>query len=118
MTPEEIKAKVQGAHVKALENRNVWRQRSSGIHDLFRDVKLYGREAGIDFAETHLDRIVQEAVETAGCRDPALEMMVHGFGRAALDGMAHALRELTALKVEVHRTTVRLVWAEMSPGLV
>lgn len=114
MTPEEIKAKVQEAYVRALADHNVQRQRyqSSGIDDLFRDVKLYGREAGIDFAETNLDRIVQEAIETAQCKAPALEMTVYGFGRAALDGMAHALREFTDLKVEVHRTTtVRLIWA-------
>lgn len=112
MTSEEVNAKVKEAYAKAQENRNVQRQRiSSSIHDLFRDVKLYGREAGIDFAETHLDRIVHEAIETAGCRAPALEMTVYGFGRAALDGVAHALRELTALKVEVQGTTIRLIWA-------
>lgn len=118
MTPEEVKAKVREAYGKAQKNRNVWWQRNSGINDLFRDVKLYGREAGIDFSKTHLDKIVHEAVETAGCGVPALEMTIHGFGRAALDGMAHALREFTALDVEVHGTTVKLIWEETSPGLV
>ncbi|MCY1643161.1 hypothetical protein [Methylorubrum sp. SL192] len=118
MTPQEIKAKVQGAYVKALENRFMQRHRSSGIYDLFRAVKLYGRDAGADFAETNLGRIVNEAAEMAGCKEASLEMLVHGWGKAALDGMAQALRDLTSLKVEVSRTTVRLVWAEANPGLV
>ncbi|WP_162242244.1 hypothetical protein [Methylobacterium sp. Leaf123] len=45
-------------------------------------------------------------------------MQVHGWGKAALYGMAQALRDLTSLKAEVSRTTVRLVWAEANPGLV
>jgi hypothetical protein len=116
MPSGEIKAKVQGAYTTALENRFMQRHRSS--HDLFRDVKLYGREAGIDFVDTHLERIVQEAVETAGCKESSLEMMIHGSGRAALQGVAHALREATSLKVEVNNSSVRLIWAEAKPGLV
>ncbi|WP_461655688.1 hypothetical protein [Methylorubrum aminovorans] len=118
MTPQEIKAKIQDAYVKALENRFMQWHRSSGIYDLFRDVKLYGRDAGVDFVETNLGRIVNEAVEMAGCKDASLELQVHGWGRAALDGMAQALRDLTALKVEVNGTRVRLIWAEANPGLV
>jgi hypothetical protein len=116
MSSGEIKGKIQGAYTKALENRFVERSRSS--HDLFRDVKLYGREAGIDFVETHLEKIVQEAVETAGCKQVCLEMMVHGSGRGALQGVADALREATSLKVEVNNSSVRLIWAETKPGLV
>ncbi|WP_437871810.1 hypothetical protein ACSD7O_01565 [Methylorubrum extorquens] len=118
MTPQEIKTKVQGSYLRALENRSLQRHRSSGLYDLFRDVKLYGRDAGVDFAETNLARIVNEAVEMAGCKDASLEVQVHGWGRAALDGLAKALRDLTSLKVEVNGSTVRLVWAEANPGLV
>ncbi|GJE38036.1 hypothetical protein [Methylobacterium persicinum] len=111
MTPAEIEAKVRGAHVEALRNRFMQRHRSPRITDLFRDVRLYGREAGVDFAETHLGRLVDEAVGVAGCRECALEMTLPGSGRAALEGMAQALRDLTGLEVEVDGTTVRLSWA-------
>ena len=118
MTPQEIKAKVQDAYMKARANRFVERQRSSRVDDLFRGVKLYGRDAGTDFGETNLDRLIEEAVETAGCKDTCLDMHVHGWGRAAVDGVAQALRDRTSLKVEVAGSTVRIIWAEDNPGLV
>lgn len=118
MEPEEIKAKVQGAYVRAINNRNMWRQRGSRIQDLFRGVHLYGRDAAVDFVDTHLHRIVQEAVDMAECKDTLLSITTEGFGRAALDAMAEALRERTSLKVEVAGATLRLIWAEATPGLV
>jgi len=118
MTPEEIKAKIQGAHRKAVENRSVQRQRYPGLSDLFREVRLYGRDAGVDFIETHLSRIVNEAVEMAECKATYLELTAHGFGLAAVEGMAQALRDLTALKVEVDKATVRVIWSEPNPGYV
>ena len=119
MTPQEIKAKVQGAYVRALQNRSMmYSMRSSRIDHLFRDVKLYGRDAGADFVDTNLDRLVEEAVGVAGCKQPCLEMQVWGWGRAALEGLAQALRDGTDLKVEVAGSTVQLIWAEDSPVLV
>ena len=111
MTPAEIEAKVRGAHAEALGNRLMQRRRSSRIDDLVRDARLYGREAGADFARTHLGRLVDEAVGVAGCREGALELALHGSGHAALEGLAQALRELTGLKAEVDGTTVGLSWA-------
>jgi hypothetical protein len=111
VTPAEIEFKVRGSHVEALGNRFMQRRRSSRFDDLARDARLYGREAGADFAETHLGRLVDEAVGVAGCREGALELTLHGSGHAALEGLAQALRELTGLKAEVDRTTVRLSWA-------
>ncbi|MEE7462748.1 hypothetical protein MFUR16E_16495 [Methylobacterium fujisawaense] len=111
MTPAEIEAKVRGAHAEALANRFMQRRRSSRIDDLVRDARLYGREAGADFAETHLGRLVDEAVGVAGCKEGALELTLHGSGHAALEGLAQTLRELTGLEVEVVGTTVRLSWA-------
>jgi hypothetical protein len=116
MSPEEIKANVQDAYTQAIQNRFVEKSRSS--RELFRDVKLYGRDAGIDFVETHLEHIVEEAVETAGCKKASMEMMVYESGRAALQGVAHALREATSLKVEVNNSSVRLIWAESKLGLL
>ena len=118
MTPGEIKAKVQGAYVKALENRSMQRYRGSSSQELFRDLKLYGRDAGTDFVETNLAWIVQEAVETAECKGASLELTPYGFGRSALEGMAQALRDLTGLKVDSSGKTIRLIWAETTPGLV
>ena len=71
MAPAEIKAKVQDAYKKAFAGNTQW-SRSSGISDLLRDLKLYGREAGVDFVSTHLDRIVSEAVSAAECRETAM----------------------------------------------
>ena len=59
--------------------------------------------------ETHLDRIVQVAVATAKCRSALLEIQAYGFGLAAVEGIAQALRGGTGLKVEVSGKTVRLI---------
>ncbi|MEL6064584.1 MULTISPECIES: hypothetical protein [unclassified Methylobacterium] len=118
MTPAEIKARVQGAYREAMGNRSMQRQRSSRIHDLARDARLYGRDAGADSAQMHLGRLVDEAVGMAGCKDAALELTLNGSGRAALEGLAQAPRDLTGLKAEVDGTTVRLIWTEADLGPV
>jgi hypothetical protein len=118
VTPQEIKTRVRGAYVRALQNSTMYSTWGSRIDDLFRDVKLYGRDAGTDFVETNLGRIVEEAVRMAGCKRPCLELQVYGCGRAALEGMAQALRDGTDLKVDVAGPTVRLVWSEDNTGPV
>ena len=118
MTPEQIKNKVQDSYIRVIENGFMHRQRSSNIHRLFHGMKLYGRDAGIDFVETHLENIIQEAVESAGCKDTSLTMMVDGFGRAAVEGITYALRQLTALKVDVGRSIITVSWVEANPGLL
>ena len=118
MKPDEIKSKVQGAYQRAMANRSMQKMRDTGVHRLLRDVRLYGRDAGADFVETHLDGIVQEAVSMAECRSASLEIPAYGFGRAAVEGMIQALRDLTGLKVDASGTTIRLIWGEPSPGLV
>ncbi len=72
----------------------------------------------MDFVETHLDTIIREAVEAAECKDPSLAMMADGCGRAAIEGVTHALRQLTGLKVDARGATITLIWAETNPGLV
>ncbi|ABY30318.1 hypothetical protein [Methylorubrum extorquens] len=118
MTPQEINAKVRGAYVRALQSSTMYSMSGSRIDDLFRDVKLYGRDAGTDFAETNLGRIVEEAARMAGCKRPCLEIQVYGWGRAALDGLAQTLRDRTGLKVDVAGPTVRLDWSEDKAGPV
>lgn len=118
MTSEQTKAKIQHAYVKAVQDRFCHKHRSDNIGHLLSDLRLYGRDAGIDFAMTHLDEIVQEAAETAECKAPCLEMMCRRFGQAALNGIAHTLREHTGLRVDVKRSSVVLVWAEESPSLI
>ena len=54
----------------------------------------------------------------AECRSPSLEIPAYGFGRAAVEGMALALRTLTDLNVDVSASGLRLVWAVPNPGLV
>lgn len=89
MTPQEIKAKVQAAYVASLQNRAVmYGMRTSPLDHQFRDLKLYGRDAGADCADTNLDRIIDEAVAVAGRKQPSMELQVYGWGRAAIDGMA------------------------------
>ncbi|AWN49459.1 hypothetical protein DK419_26555 [Methylobacterium terrae] len=118
MTSAEIKAKVQDTHRRAMQSRSIQMSRDSGIQHIFQDVRLFGREAGADFVGTNLERIVREAVTRAECRDNALDVPVHGFGRAAVAGMAQALRELTDLTVEENVNTLRLILAVPSPGYV
>lgn len=101
-----------------MANSSMHMSRSSGIHHLFRDVRLFGADAGKDFVETNMENIVREAVGMAECKLASLEIPAHGFGRAAIEGMAQALRELTALEVDVSGNVVRLVWARPAPGYV
>ena len=117
MSPEEIKANVQGAYGRAMANRSMQVSRGSNIQHMFRDVRLFGRDAGTDFVETNLQQIVQEAVSMAECREAQLEIPAYGFGKAAIEGMTQALRNLTGLKADANATTVRLVWAEPGLGL-
>ena len=111
MSPEQIRHQVQSAYRKAMENRNVQHQRSSGFDHLFRGLKLYGREAGVDLIETHLDAIVHEATEAAGCKAPSTTITLGGFGQAALAGATQALQRLTGLKVDARGSMITLTWA-------
>ena len=116
MTSEQISQQVQAAYRQAMQNRNVQYKRSSGIEYLLRGLKLYGRDAGVDFAKTHLDAIVREAIEAAGYKASSIAMTAGGFGRSALDGMARALQQLTGLQVYASGSTVTLAWAEVNTG--
>jgi hypothetical protein len=119
VTPQEIKAKVQAAYTASLQNRAVmYGMRTSPLDHQFRDLKLYGRDAGADFADTNLGRIIDEAVAVAGRKQPSMELQVYGWGRAAIDGMAETLRHRTDLKVEISGSTVQLIWAEDNPALI
>ena len=118
MSSQEIKARVQEAHRKAMANFSMQMSRSPSIHHLLRDVRLFGGDAGRDFVETNLENIVREAVAVAECKLTFMDIPVHGFGKAAIHGMAQALRELTGLEVDVSGSAVRLVWARTAPGYV
>ncbi len=117
MSTEEIKEKVQAAYKKAIST-NMHMIRNSSFLAPFRDLKLYGREAGMDFVQTNLDLIVREAVSTAECRETSLSLPFCGSGRAALEGVADALRDITALRVEVQQSAVQLIWAVPNLGLI
>ena len=117
MSPEEIKKKVQDVYQGAMANRSVQWQRQSGSSSLFHDVKLYGKDAGTDFAQTHLEAIVQEAVAIAKCKEASLSITLSGWGMAALEGLAQALHELTTLQVHVSGSTIILSWADATPRL-
>ncbi|GLK67031.1 hypothetical protein [Hansschlegelia plantiphila] len=115
---QQIKQKIQAAYKAAVQNSFMSRSRSPGIDQLFRGVRLYGHDAGVDFAETHLSSIIQEALEEAGCKEPSLTLETYDFGVAAIAGMAAILRERTALKVETTRSAITLIWAVPNPGLI
>ena len=119
VAPEQVKQRIQEAYTKAVQNTGMYMSRSSsGFSHLFRDLKLYGRDAGVDFIETHLDEVVREAVAEAECGKSRMTLAAFGFGRSAVDGMASSLRARTALKVEIQGSAVCLIWAEPSPGLL
>lgn len=118
-TPEQIKKGIQDLYVEAIGNRFSSRSRSGfGIDQLFRDVKLYGHDAGVDFIETHLNAIVQEAREVATCKEASLSLPTYGYGRSAISSMVTRLIELTALEAGTNASTVVLTWAKANPGLI
>ena len=112
MTPEQVKEKVKSTYARALLEKHVQWQHSQTLQYEFRDLRLYGREAKVDFVLTHAKRIVEEAVSEAECKRGSLSLPLHGCGKAALDGAAHALREVTALAVTVGPSGVTLTWKE------
>ena len=89
----------------------------SGIEYMLRGIKLYGHDAGVDFVQTNLDAILEEAVAEAGCRKISLSIPTHGFGRAAVAGMASRLGELTAMKVDANASSITLTWASNAPQM-
>lgn len=118
MTPESIKRKVQDAYLKAMGDRSTQWQPQSGIQHLLRDVKIFGREAGVDFAETNLEGIVREAVAAAECKEASLTLTASGCGRAAARGMAESLAELTGLKVDATGQGIRLTWGDTGAWVI
>lgn len=108
MSPEHIKEKVTGAWRTAT--RAPWTDPEFGFEDVVRNVALYGREAGVDFAETHLDYIVQEATIAAGHRFGEMHTRFDNFGEAALAGVADTLRQRTGLIVDVKGPVLTLRW--------
>ena len=117
-TPEQVRDKVRQAYLRAVQDRSTQWSRVSSVPHAFRDARLYGGDAGADFAQTHLDTIVQEAIETAGRRGASLSLPVHGWGRAASEGLAQALRDRTGLEVELGSFEVVMVWGDERPRLV
>jgi len=115
MTPQQVEEKVRTTYMRAIQDRHVRRQRSSGMQHMFQNLKLYGRAAGTDFVETHLEAIVQEAVSDAGCKRNSLSIPAYGCGKAAVEGIPQALRDLTFLEVHVSASNVTLSWGEADP---
>ena len=88
------------------------------INHLLLDVKLYARDAGTDFVESHLGLIMHQAVAMAECRSASLDILAYGFGRAAIEDMTRTLLDLTAMKAEADGSMIRLIRAEPTPLLV
>lgn len=118
MEPQEIKAKIQAAYAQALAQSNTQWSRDERFSHIFRDVKLYGRDAGCDFVATHMGAIVQGLIETAQTRAASATLTPYGFGNSALDGMAFTLRELTGLKVDRINQIITVAWADANPRLI
>lgn len=118
-SPERIKKQIEDAYSEAISNRfTSWSRGGSGIDHLVQGVKLYGRDAGMDFVDSHLSEITREALEEARCKKPSLTLPTYQFGQSAIAGMMDRLAELTALKVSMSGKAVVLTWAEANPGLV
>lgn len=118
MAPEDIKAKVHQTYERAHQGSTLYRRQHPQIDHMFRDLKLYGRDAGADFASTHLSRIVQDILDAAGSRQMSLTLHPHEFGKAAITGLEETLRERTGLRVEVAKSAITLTWAEERVGLI
>lgn len=118
MSAHEIKDRVQAAYLKAMASRSSQQARPGGIDHLFKDLRLYGREAGVDFVRTHLDDIVEQAVDCAECKSGSMGLTTNGWGLAAREGMAEAIRDLSGLQAEVPRSGVIVTWGGVETKLV
>lgn len=118
MTPAEAKSKIQSAYQQSMRSSTIYYSSGSHLQHLFRELRLYGHDAGTDFVETHFGDIFNEAVESAQRKQPSLQITAHSFGKAAIGAIAQKLREKTDLKVEVSGSAVTLVWAEPNIGLI
>ena len=117
MSSEQIKLRIQNAYRASLTS-NTFYSRSSTIDYIFRDIHLFGREAGSDFIHTFSNEIVEEAVAVAKTRQPSMHINVSKSGKSALEGVAQALRDLTGLTVEISHSTVTMTWADETPRML
>ena len=117
MSPEQIKADVQNAYRASLSS-NTFYSRNSGIDYLFRDIRIFGRDAGADLVNTFAAEIVREALDAAKTRQASMQLNLSRSGKAALEGAAQALRDLTGLYVEVSNSTITVIWADVTPRMV
>lgn len=118
MTSDDIKSQIQSAYSKAMGQPNFFRQRISQLSALFLHIRLYGRDSGIDFAQSHIHEIIADAIQAAECKNSHIEINCHGWGRAAIDGLASALQNETGLTVDINNTTLKLSWADPTPRLL
>ncbi len=113
MTPEEVRNSVVASYDAAMAQPNVFQQSGSNVQNLLYGVRLFGREAGQDFIQSNIEEFVRHALEAAECKQSSLTFMVSGYGQAAIDGIAEALRERTLLVVQSSQSTVTLSWARV-----
>ena len=110
MDPEEIRSRVAACYDAAMAQSALHQRTSPMTQNLLHGARLFGREAGYDFVETHIDTFVRDAVEAAECRQSSLTFAISGSGRAAIEGMVEALRDLTHLSVQASQATVMVSW--------
>lgn len=117
--PKQVKVRVQQAYSKAVADRFTFHSKSgSSIDCVLRDVRLYGRDAAVDFVDTHLDAFIQEAVAAAECKQPSTTIHLSHWGRSAVAGMASRLEELTALRIDTAGNALKVIWADTTPNLI
>lgn len=118
MEPGQVKEKIQSAFRAAISNTSTQWSHDDGVGHIFRDVRLYGREAGVDFVTPHLNAIVDAAVKRAECKDVSLQITLYGFGHAAVEGVEETLQSLTGLPAHRTGSNVILTWASTAPQLI
>ncbi len=118
MTPQDIKAKVQAAYAASLQNRAVrYGMRTSPLDHQFRDLKLYGRDAGADFADTTWAASSTRRSPWAGRKQPSMETagLRLGAGGHRRHGRDPAPTDRPQGRSGRGRF-VRLIWALDTPG--
>lgn len=101
MSAVDVRENVISVYNAAIANKNhAVEVRSLEIAALLNGLRLFGREAGSDFIETHIDVVIAEAIANAKGKRPSMTIRTYGSGIAAIEGMVAALETLTSLNVK------------------
>lgn len=116
MSPEQFRNDVRTAYEKAIANTNSQADYVDETRRLFEDITIFGKDAGVDLAQTLLSSILQEAVHAAAAKKQAIMLRPGKIGLAALTALVDTLGELTGLPVTYDKGFITITWATDEPS--